>query len=184
MTTPIDVTDRAPADHAIGDGFLLSDDDLGFTGIRVAQGRLPFYDLRADAFTFKVSRVIPSPAQTTAADIYGLQITKPYRERALLELDVADPARMRRAMPIYVRPFGKCRMTEWIARGFRIFSATSITRNFIDGRVEGRFLEGGFYKRGMALQNGNVDRSSPTLSSVQLGGYAFLMSAGLYARTQ
>src|SRR6185437_6452531 len=52
-----------------------------------------------------------------------------------------------------------------------------ISRAFYDFRVEGRLLEGGFYKGEFALQNGFVDRST---SSLTLGGYAFLISAGLF----
>src|SRR5207249_794955 len=45
---PVDITlGRQPI--TLGDGFILSDDDLGFTGIRL-ESRLPWYGLQAQAF--------------------------------------------------------------------------------------------------------------------------------------
>ena len=60
--SPIDLTiGRQPI--MLGDGLILSDDDLGFTGIKI-DGQLPWYDLQAKAFTFKAgdalsARMIP-----------------------------------------------------------------------------------------------------------------------------
>ncbi|OGR91825.1 MAG: hypothetical protein A2992_09025 [Elusimicrobia bacterium RIFCSPLOWO2_01_FULL_59_12] len=63
------------------------------------------------------------------------------------------------------------------------FTASSIRRTFYDARLEGRLLQGGFYKGEFALQDGQVDRH-PTVpgGSVNLSGYATLISAGLYTR--
>ena len=45
---PIDLTiGRQPI--TLGDGFILSDDDLGFTGIRMDKSRLPWYDLQGQS---------------------------------------------------------------------------------------------------------------------------------------
>src|SRR5215472_5958909 len=51
---PIDVTiGRQPI--VLGDGFILSDDDLGFTGIRV-DSRLPWYNLQSNVFALKAAQ--------------------------------------------------------------------------------------------------------------------------------
>src|SRR5438046_2609616 len=56
--SPVDVTvGRQPI--VLGDGLILSDDDLGFTGIRV-DSRLPWYDLQAKVFTFKTAQNVVS----------------------------------------------------------------------------------------------------------------------------
>ena len=62
------------------------------------------------------------------------------------------------------------------------FRASNITRTFYDARVETRLSEGGFIKGEFALQSGHVDRSSATLGDVDLGGYGFLISGGLFTR--
>ena len=72
------------------------------------------------------------------------------------------------------------------------FTATQITRTFFDARVEKRLSEGGFIKAEAALQNGHVSRDPSLATStaaalrfspdVTLGGYAFLVSGGLFTR--
>lgn len=158
----------------MGDGLILSDDELGFTGIRL-QGQLPFYGLQGDVFTFKAGDSVKGSADK---DIHGVEITKPFRNVRiqaswLMERDATGST-------IYIRPSEN----RWDPRfdGGTDFRASRITRNFYDLRLEGRLLEGGFYKTELALQGGKVDRSSATLGSVDLGGYAFLISGGLYTR--
>jgi hypothetical protein len=160
----------------MGDGLLLSDDELGFTGIRM-QARLPFYGMRADAFTFKVSDALIGARDT---DIHGLEIAKPFRNARIQLAWITE--RDATGDTIYIRPSEYRWDTN---RGFDAntdFRASRITRNFYDLRLEGRLLEGGFYKAELALQNGTVDRSSATLGSVDLGGYAAVISGGLYTR--
>jgi hypothetical protein len=45
-----------------------------------------------------------------------------------------------------------------------------------------RLSEGGFIKAETAFQAGSVSRSSATLGNTDLGGYAFLISGGLFTR--
>ncbi len=168
---PVDVTlGRQPI--ILGDGFVLSDDDLGFTGIRL-ESRLPWYGLQAQLFTFKASESLVGSSDT---DIYGIELTKPtrnirYQASVVTERDTSGST-------VYIRPSenagGFAPDTNW--------TASRITRTFYDARIEGRLREGGFYKGEVALQSGSVSRSSATLGSVDLGGYAFLMSAGLFTR--
>ena len=69
---PVDVTiGRQPL--TLGDGFILSDDDLGFTGLRM-QARLPIWDLRADTFWMRTGSTLEG---SDNADVYGLEFTKP-----------------------------------------------------------------------------------------------------------
>jgi len=170
---PVNITvGRQPM--MLGDGLILSDDELGLTGMRV-QGRLPFYGLQADAFTFKAGDSIQGSADK---DIYGLELTKPFRNIRVqaswvLERDASGST-------LYIRPSENRLDPRFDAN--TDFRASRISRSFYDLRVEGRLLEGGFYKAELALQNGRVDRSSATLGSVDLGGYAFLLSGGLYTR--
>ncbi len=172
---PVDLTvGRQPM--ILGDGLILADDDLGLTGLRL-QSRLPFYGLSADAFTFKAGDSISGHADK---DIYGLELTKPFRTLRIQTSWVME--RDASGSTLYIRPSENRWDTN---RGFDAatdFRATKITRNFFDIRAEGRLLEGGFYKAELALQRGSVDRSSATLGSVDLGGYAFLVSGGLYTR--
>ncbi len=167
---PIDITlGRQPI--TLGDGFILSDDDLGFTGIRL-QSRLPWYDLQGQAFTFKAGDSIQGYSDT---DIYGVELTKPTRNiRYQLSLVTERDAS---GSTIYVRP-----SENPAGAPLTDFTASRITKTFYDARMEGRLSEGGFYKGEVAIQNGNVDRSSATLGNVQLGGYAALISAGLFTR--
>jgi len=167
---PVDITiGRQPI--TLGDGFILSDDDLGFTGIRL-QSRLPWYDLQAQAFTFKVA---DSMIGSNDTDVYGVELTKPtrnirYQASMVTERDASGTT-------IYIRPSEN----PTTLAGSNL-TASRITRTFYDGRIEGRLLEGGFYKAELALQSGTVERSSATLGTVNLGGYAFLISAGLFTR--
>jgi len=174
---PVDLTiGRQPI--TIGDGFLLSDDDLGFTGIRM-QSELPFYGLQSDLFTFKVADSI---LQNKDTDIYGLQITKPthavrYQLMWLMEKDNTGSTK-------YVRP------SENEANLNGNLLASRIRREFYDARIEGHLLEGGFYKGEFAMQRGRVDRDAGLrdqngndISGIELSGYGMLISAGLYTKT-
>lgn len=168
---PIDVTlGRQPV--MLGDGLILSDDDLGFTGIRI-DTRLPFYGLQASAFTFKTSDSFIGSNDT---DIYGIEFTKPTRN-IRYQLSVVTE-RDANGTTVYIRP---AENSNTYAPGTD-FTASRITKTYYDARIEGRLLEGGFYKAELALQNGSVSRSSSTLGNVDLGGYAFLISAGLYTK--
>jgi hypothetical protein len=72
------------------------------------------------------------------------------------------------------------------------FASSQITRTFFDARVEARLREGGFLKAEAALQSGQVKRDPSLATStaaalgyspdVTLGGYAFLVSGGLFTR--
>ena len=169
---PIDLTvGRQPI--LLGDGLILSDDDLGFTGIR-AQTRLPWYGLRADLFTFKTGDALQGARD---ADIYGIEFTKPLRAVRYQASWVME--RDRSGNTLYIRPSENTSSALLSGSDFR---ATSITRQFYDARIEGRLLQGGFYKFEGVLQTGHVDRSSATLGSVDIGGYAFLVSGGLFTR--
>ncbi len=162
----------------LGDGFLLSDDDRGFTGIRIQAG-LPWYDLQSDIFTFKVADGLVQGQDT---DLYGAQITKPFRNVRfqllyLLEHDGSG------STP-YVRPSENASTLTGSTR------ASRITRSFYDARIEGRLLEGGFYKGEFALQNGHVrrdaglrDANGNDISSIDLSGFGMLIAAGLYTKT-
>jgi len=171
---PVDITvGRQPI--IWGDGLILSDDDLGFTGVRV-QSRLPWYDLQGDIFTFKTNENLVSSSDS---NIYGLQLTKPMNNIRIQisYLNQHDGS----GTTIYQRPFEIAG-----SNGIPVnanFAASNIERSFYDARVEGRLLQGGFYKGEFALQSGHVDRD-PSIpgGSVTLGGYAGLISAGLYTR--
>ena len=166
--TPIDLTiGKQPI--ILGDGFLLSDDDLGFTGIRM-QSRLPWYGLQSDAFALRTADSLNGNANNT---VYGVQITKPahairYQLTALVEQNNAGTEN-------YVRPSENI-SSSTLATG--AYNANHISKAFYDFRVEGRLLQGGFYKGEFAIQNGTINR---TTSTVSLGGYAFLISAGLFS---
>jgi hypothetical protein len=168
---PLDITiGRQPI--MLGDGFILSDDDLGFTGIRL-EYRLPWYGLQAQAFTFKTSESLIGSSDT---DLYGVELSKPmrnirYQASVFTERDASGTT-------LYVRP------TENINTfpAGTSFTASRITRTFYDARIEGRLTQGGFYKGEVAFQSGSVKRSTGTPGSVDLGGYAFLVSAGLFTR--
>ncbi|MFA5974665.1 MAG: alginate export family protein [Elusimicrobiota bacterium] len=169
---PVDLTiGRQPI--MLGDGMILSDDDLGFTGLRL-QSRLPLYGLQADAFTFKVQDSLIGSSDT---DIYGFQISKPTRNIRYQLTWVME--RDNSGTTLYARPSENISSGTLAGTDLR---ASHITRNFYDARIEGRLLEGGFYKGEFALQNGQVNRSSVTLGTVDLSGYAFLISAGLFTR--
>src|SRR5207248_745915 len=106
-----------------------------FTGLRL-QSRLPWYDLQTDVFTFKVADTLLS---SNDSDIYGAQITKPthsvrYQLMWLLERDASGNT-------VYLRPSENPATLPTTN-----LLASRITRSFYDARVEGRLLEGGFYK--------------------------------------
>jgi hypothetical protein len=167
---PLDLTlGRQPI--TLGDGFILSDDDLGFTGIRL-ESRLPWYGLQGQLFTFKTGDGLQGSKNS---DIYGIELTKPTRN-IRYQLSVVSEHDNMGTTP-YIRPSEN-------AAGVPVsdYIASNITRTFYDARIEGRLLEGGFYKGEVAIQRGSVDRSSATLGNVSLGGYAALISAGLFTR--
>jgi hypothetical protein len=72
------------------------------------------------------------------------------------------------------------------------FTSTNINKTYIDTRAEWRLAEGGFIKGEAALQTGTVSRDPSLATStaaamgyspnVNLGGYAFLVSGGLFTR--
>jgi len=193
--TSIDLTvGRQPI--VLGDGFILDDDDLGFTGIR-AQSPLPVWGLQGDAFVFKVDNGFQF---SNGANIYGVEITKPQRA-VRYQVSVIDEQDT--TGTLYIRPSENASQGnpkyQALYNGapppinsvFN-FNATNISRQLYDARVEGRLLEGGFYKIEGALQSGNVSRD-PSLAtstaaalgyspSVTLSGYGFLVSAGLFTR--
>ena len=190
--TPIDLTiGRQPI--TLGDGFLLSDDDLGFTGVR-AQSALPFWGLRGDIFAFKVDNGI----QTNGANIYGVEITKPMRA---VRYQVSFIDEQDNSGAYYTRP------SENAASSYNLFQqnypgqqidnvfnfrSTNISKQYYDARIEGRLLEGGFYKAEGAVQSGTVSRDPSLATStaaalgyspnVKLTGYAFLISGGLFTQ--
>ena len=190
---PMDLTiGRQPI--VLGDGLILSDDDLGFTGIRL-DSRLPWYGLQANLFTFKAAQNV---AASNGKEIYGLELTKPtpnirYQASIVTEHDGTGTP--------YIRPSEDASPTNQrflttfpnlsYANTFN-FATSQITRTFYDARVETRLREGGFIKAEAALQSGHVSRdpslgtsSATTMgysSDVTLGGYAFLISGGLFTR--
>ncbi len=168
---PVDITFGRQS-ILLGDGFLLSDDDLGFTGIRL-EGRLPWYGLQAQLFTFKTSDSVMGSHDT---DLYGFELTKPTRNIRYQASIVTE--RDKSGSTIYIRP-SENSLTFAPGTDLR---ASKIERTFYDARIEGRLREGGFYKGEFALQSGSVDRSTTTLGDVDLGGYAFLVSGGLFTR--
>jgi hypothetical protein len=187
----------------LGDGLILSDDDLGFTGVRV-NGILPWYDIRANVFTFKPGQNLSNT--NGGIDIIGFELTKPvsnmrYQFSVVNEHDASGST-------VYIRPsenaspnnpqFLALQNTIASQPGVQApsfnqmfnFTATDITRTFVDGRVEWRLEQGGFLKAEAALQTGSVSRD-PSLGTstaaalgfspnVNLGGYAFLVSGGLF----
>jgi hypothetical protein len=170
---PLDITaGRQPI--MLGDGLILSDDDLGFTGIR-AQARLPWYGLQGELFGFKTYEGLTDSSDT---DIYGLQLSKPMKNiRVQLSWVLEHDGSGRTT---YIRPTENPASATFAGANF---TASSIVRSFYDARVEGRLLEGGFYKGEFAIQSGRVNRDpSVPGGRVNLGGYAGLLSAGLYTR--
>lgn len=171
---PMDMTiGRQPI--TLGDGLLLSDDDLGFTGIRL-QSRLPVYGLVADLFTFRTGDTLQG---NNSIDLYGIEVTKPTRQvrYQLLWLTEHDAS----GTTVYIRPSENPANTTKFPVGTN-FTASRITRSFYDARVEARLLEGGFLRGEVAIQNGNVNRD-PALGKLDLFGYGILLSGGLYTRT-
>jgi hypothetical protein len=170
---PVDITvGRQPI--TLGDGLILSDDDLGFTGVRL-ESRLPWYGLQGDAFTFKAGDSIVGNADS---NINGLQLTKPMKNMRVQFAWVNEHDGTGRT--VYIRPGENPAVAPLTTANF---AASRIVRDFYDARVEGRLLEGGFYKGEFALQNGKISRD-PTVpgGSVSLGGYAGVISAGLYTK--
>jgi hypothetical protein len=175
--TPLDLTvGRQPI--VLGDGLVLSDDDLGFTGFR-AQGRLPWFGLQGDAFTFKV---MDSIAGSSDSDIYGVQFTKPMKNIRVQLAWVNE--HNGGGNTVYIRPSENASAIQASNPGTPInWQASGITRSFYDARVEGRLLEGGFYKGEFAMQNGTVHRDATVPGGdVSLAGYGMLLSGGLYTR--
>ncbi len=191
---PVDLTIGRQS-IVLGDGLILSDDDLGFTGIRL-DSRLPWYDLQANLFTFKAAQNVSA---NNGKDIYGIELTKPtqnvrYQASMVTEHDATGST-------VYIRPSENASASNPQFQqlfpgqnfgGTYNFTASQITRTFFDARVETRLLQGGFIKAEAALQSGHVSRdsslgtSSATAlgysSDVKLGGYAFLVSGGLFTR--
>jgi hypothetical protein len=187
----------------LGDGLILSDDDLGFTGVRM-NGILPWYDIRADVFTFKPGQNLDNT--NGGIDISGFELTKAatnmrYQMSVVNEHDASGST-------LFIRPSENASSfnptfvninNNIVANGGTAipisqfnFTATDITKTYLDGRVEYRLSEGGFFKVEGALQTGQVSRD-PSLAtstaallgyspSVNLGGYAFLVSGGLFTR--
>jgi hypothetical protein len=178
----------------LGDGLILSDDDLGFTGVRM-NALLPFYDIRADIFTFKPGQNL---ANTNGGiDIYGFELTKPvtnmrYQFSVVNEHDASGST-------LFIRPSENNSATNPRLLAFPgvtpanfNFTASNINKTFVDTRVEYRLAEGGFLKAEAALQSGTVSRDPSLANStaaalgyspdVKLGGYAFLVSGGLFTR--
>src|SRR6185437_11288403 len=124
---PIDITlGRQPM--TFGDGLILSDDDLGFTGIRM-QSRLPWYDLQGDAFTFRTADALQGAA---SSNIYGVQLTKPAHA---IRYQLAWVVEQQNNGTVYVRP------SENTSTGTLVdsdFTASHMTRSFYDARVEGK----------------------------------------------
>jgi len=171
---PVDVTvGRQPI--TIGDGLLFSDDDLGVTGIRM-QSRLPIYGLRTDAFWVKAADSLRGNADT---DVYAVQILKPTRNIRYSFMYLAE--RDATGNTNYIRPSENTEDLTLYPVGTD-FRASKIERAFYNARVEARLAEGGFIKAEAALQTGRVSRSSATLGNTDLGGYAFLVSGGLFTR--
>lgn len=155
----------------IGDGLVLSDDDLGLTGVRV-QARLPWQELMLDAFTFKANE--SASLTSSDSDLYGAELALPRVENRfsffwLLERDGSGtlyrpPAENPANLPAALVP-----------------TTSRITRHFLDVRAEGKLLKGGFYKLELAVQRGYASRN-PALGLVKFEGSMFLLSGGLYAR--
>ena len=178
----------------LGDGLILSDDDLGFTGVRV-DATLPWYDIRANVFTFKPGQNLSNT--NGGIDIYGFELTKPvtnmrYQFSVVNEHDASGST-------VFIRPSenASANNPQFLTlpgvtpQNFN-FTATNINKTFLDTRVDYRLAEGGFIKAEAALQTGQVNRD-PSLGtstaaalgyspSVTLGGYAFLVSGGLFTR--
>jgi hypothetical protein len=171
---PVDLTvGRQPL--TLGDGFILSDDDLGFTGLRL-QTRLPLFDLRTDTFWMRTGSTLQGSANS---DIYGVEITKPMKN-VRYQLSIVNE-RDATGQTTYIRPSENALDQNKYPLGTD-FRASNITRTFYDGRIESRLAEGGFLKGEFALQTGRVERSSASLGNVDLGGYGFLISGGLFTR--
>lgn len=170
---PLDVTvGRQPI--LLGDGLVLSDDDLGFTGIR-AQTRLPWYGLEGDLFTFKTNESLTGSQDS---NIYGLQLTKPLKNIRFQLSWVTEKDGS--GQTTYIRPSENPNSATLAGANF---VASDIRRTYYDARVEGRLLQGGFYKAELALQDGTVKRDpSVPGGTVDLSGYATLLSAGLFTR--
>jgi len=182
----------------LGDGLILSDDDLGFTGIRM-DAVLPWYDIRANVFTFKPGQNLSNT--NGGIDIFGFELTKPatnmrYQLSVVNEHDASGST-------VFIRPSENASVhspqyLQYVnslggqaPQNFN-FTATNINKTFLDSRVEYRLAEGGFIKGEAALQTGQVSRD-PSLGTssaaalgyspdVKLGGYAFLVSGGLFTR--
>jgi hypothetical protein len=170
---PVDITvGRQPI--MWGDGLILADDELGFTGFR-AQTRLPWYGLQGEAFTFKTGEALTGGSDT---NIYGVQITKPMKAIRLQLSWVNEHDGS--GQTTYIRPSENPNSATLAGANF---TASSIVRSFYDARLEGRLLQGGFYKAEFAIQDGRVHRDpSVPGGTVKLGGYAGLLSAGLFTR--
>src|SRR5205814_1582482 len=80
------------------DGLILSDDNLGFTGIR-AESRLPWYDLQGQIFTFKAADGLIG---SNNSDIYGAELTKPIHNTRI-QLSVVTE-RDTTGSTVYIRP--------------------------------------------------------------------------------
>jgi hypothetical protein len=182
----------------LGDGLILADDDLGFTGVRL-DALTPWYDIRANLFAFRPVQSFGS--QNGGLDIYGVELTKPSRNMRYQLAVVSEHDSS--GSTIYKRPSENTKPTSdqflflqnaGQAGSFSQFNfaATDITRTFVDGRVEWRLAEGGFLKGELAFQRGSVSRDASLgtstaaalgfTPSVSLGGYSLLLSGGLYTR--
>lgn len=195
--TPINLTvGRQPM--VLGDGLILDDDGLGFTGVR-AQSQLPWWDLIGDLFALKTGDELQDPA----GSIYGVDFTKQYdnvryqfavvneQDDSGSTLYIRPSENASTSNPVYQNFFSGSSTIPPLESQFN-FAASEINKTYYDGRVEGRFLEGGFYKAEAAIQSGYVDRDPSLATSsaaalgyspyVKLSGYAFLTSGGLYTR--
>jgi len=195
--TPISLTaGRQPM--ILGDGLIVSDDGLGFTGVR-AQSQLPWWDLSGDVFAFKTGDELQNPA----GSILGVDLTKQY-DQIRYQVAVVNE-QDNSGSTLYIRPSENAATSNPVYQNFFPanstvpplesqfnFAASEINKTYYDGRLEGRFLEGGFYKAEAAIQSGYVDRDPSLATSsaaalgyspyVKLSGYAFQVSGGLYTR--
>ena len=181
----------------LGDGLILSDDDLGFTGVRV-DGVLPWYDVRANVFAFKPGQNLTNT--NGGIDLYGVELTKPISSNARAQFSIVNEHDTS-GSTVFIRPSENASRFQPFSAASGVtttnfnqfnFTATNITKTYFDGRAEWRLAEGGFIKGEAAIQTGTVSRD-PSLGTstaaalgyspdVKLGGYAFLVSGGLFTR--
>jgi len=159
---PVSVTvGRQP--FSWGSGMLVSDDGLGFDGIRLDLG--PFWGIRTNFLTAKVSDALVGGNRDL--DLAGLEYDWGIHNIKLGYILETDKTGSQYTSLAATNPV----------------TADKIKRSFIDMQLSGRFEQGAFYRAEYAMQGGKVNLRSPlardqAVKDITLSGSALTFEGG------